>query len=75
MRQGSRSPKALVPNGLGLALTGHYYSNLDHATGYVQHSFDLSAYIGQAISLKYTGSEDASLKTSFVIDDAAIDVS
>jgi PKD repeat protein len=51
------------------------YSNLDHVTGYVQHSFNLSAYAGQNITLKFTGSEDYELQTSFVIDDTALNVS
>jgi PKD repeat protein len=55
--------------------TLHTYSNLDHATGYVQHSFDLSPFIGQTITLKFTGSEDYTMQTSFVIDDTAINVS
>jgi hypothetical protein len=51
------------------------FSNLDHVTGYVQHSFNLAPYIGQTISLKFTGTEDASLQTSFVVDDNALNVS
>jgi hypothetical protein len=51
------------------------FSNLNHATGYTQHSYSLSAYAGQTITLKFTGTEDASLQTSFVIDDTAINVS
>jgi len=51
------------------------YSNLDHASGYALRSFSLAPYIGQTITLKFTGSEDNTLQTSFVIDDTAIDVS
>ncbi|MEV0533045.1 protease pro-enzyme activation domain-containing protein [Kitasatospora sp. NPDC050463] len=50
-------------------------SNADAATGYVQKSFDLSAFAGQTVTVKLTGTEDSSLKTSFVIDDAALSVS
>jgi subtilase family serine protease len=50
------------------------YSNLNHNTGYAQHSFSLSAYIGQTVTIKFTGSEDSSLQTSFVIDDTALNV-
>jgi PKD repeat protein len=50
------------------------YSNLDHNTGYTQHTFDLSAYAGQTITLKFTGSEDYEYQTSFVIDDTALNV-
>ncbi|MFI9272682.1 putative Ig domain-containing protein [Kitasatospora sp. NPDC052896] len=50
------------------------YSNLDHGTGYAQHTFDLSPYAGQTITLKFTGTEDYELQTSFVIDDTALNV-
>jgi PKD repeat protein len=68
--------KVQVLNGSGTVLsTLHTYSNLDHNTGYAQHSFSLSAYAGQKITLKFTGSEDYEYQTSFVIDDTAINVS
>jgi hypothetical protein len=51
------------------------YSNLDHNTGYAQHTFNLSAYSGQAITLKFTGTEDSVKQTSFVIDDTALNIS
>ncbi|WP_206670989.1 protease pro-enzyme activation domain-containing protein [Streptomyces sp. CB01881] len=50
-------------------------SNANAATGFVQKSFDLSAFAGQTVTVKFTGTEDSSLKTSFVIDDAALNVS
>ncbi|MGW2373305.1 M4 family metallopeptidase [Kitasatospora sp. NPDC001683] len=48
------------------------YSNVDAAAGYQQRTFDLSAYAGQTVTLKFTGVEDSSLQTSFVIDDTSI---
>jgi PKD repeat protein len=51
------------------------YSNLDHNTGYAQRSFSLVPYIGQTITLKFTGVEDSSGQTSFVVDDFALNVS
>ena len=67
--------KVQVLNSSGTVLsTLHTYSNLDHGSGYVQRSFDLSPYIGQTITLKFTGSEDSSLQTSFVVDDTALNV-
>ncbi|MEE1782338.1 M4 family peptidase, partial [Streptomyces sp. SP17BM10] len=48
------------------------YSNVDAAAGYQQRTFDLSAYAGKSVTLKFTGTEDASLQTSFVIDDTSI---
>ncbi|HET7815679.1 MAG TPA: hypothetical protein VFL13_15060 [Candidatus Baltobacteraceae bacterium] len=47
------------------------FSNLNHG-GYAQHSLDLSAYAGQTVTIKWTGTEDASLATSFWIDDTAV---
>ncbi|AOR36416.1 peptidase [Streptomyces fodineus] len=51
------------------------YSNLDENTGYVQKSIDVSAYAGQTVTLSFTGTEDYSLQTSFVLDDIALDTS
>jgi len=51
------------------------FSNLNKATGYVQRTANLAAFAGQTVTLKYTGTEDSSLQTSFVIDDVAINVS
>ena len=51
------------------------FSNLNKAAGYTQRSFNLSAFAGQTVTLKFTGTEDSSLQTSFVIDDTAINVS
>jgi hypothetical protein len=48
------------------------FSNLNHNTGYAQHAYSLAAYAGQAITLKFTGSEDFTKQTSFVVDDTAI---
>ncbi|MCX5062477.1 MULTISPECIES: M1 family metallopeptidase [unclassified Streptomyces] len=51
------------------------YSNLDKNTGYVRKSLDVSAFAGQTVSLAFTGTEDSSLRTSFVLDDIALDTS
>ncbi|MER5730658.1 putative Ig domain-containing protein [Streptomyces sp. NPDC002138] len=51
------------------------YSNLNKNTGYAQKSFDLSSFAGQTVTIKFTGTEDSSLKTSFVIDDTALSTS
>lgn len=50
------------------------YSNLNRADGYSPKSFDLTPYRGQTIQLRFVGTEDYSLKTSFVIDDTAVTV-
>lgn len=51
------------------------YSNLNAASGYQQHSVNLAGYAGQSITLRFTGTEGSKLQTSFVIDDAALNVS
>ncbi|EWM10147.1 acid phosphatase [Kutzneria sp. 744] len=51
------------------------FSNLNHSTGYAQHTYDLSAYAGQTITIKFTGAEDSSQQTSFVLDDTSLAVS
>ena len=50
------------------------YSNLNKASGYTQRSFNVSAFAGQTVTLKFTGTEDSSLQTSFVVDDTALNV-
>jgi PKD repeat protein len=68
--------KVQVLNSSGTVLsTLVTYSNLNHVTGYAQHSFSLAAYAGQHITLKFTGSEDFEYQTSFVVDDTAVNVS
>ncbi|MFE0191557.1 M28 family peptidase [Streptomyces sp. NPDC058989] len=47
-------------------------SNTDASNGYTQRTLDLSRYVGQQITLTFTATEDASLQTSFVLDDAAL---
>jgi hypothetical protein len=51
------------------------YSNLNAGPGYTQASFDLSAYKGQTIQIYLVGTEDSSLKTSFIVDDFLLNVS
>jgi Putative Ig domain/PLD-like domain len=51
------------------------YSNLNHNTGYAQHTFSVASYAGQSVTLKFTGTEDYTKQTSFVVDDTALNVS
>jgi Zn-dependent metalloprotease len=51
------------------------YSNLNKGTGYTQRSFNLSSFAGQTMTISFSGAEDSSLQTSFVIDDTALNVS
>ncbi|NUR63622.1 MAG: hypothetical protein HOV87_33920 [Catenulispora sp.] len=59
----------------GTITTVATFSNLNHATGYLQHSYNLAPWAGQTITLKFLGTEDASLQTSFVVDDTAVTIS
>ncbi len=51
------------------------YSNLNKNTGYALRTADVSAFAGQTVTIKFTGVEDSSLQTSFVIDDTALTLS
>jgi zinc metalloprotease ZmpA len=51
------------------------FSNLNKASGYTQRSFDVSSLAGQTVTLTFTGAEDSSLQTSFVVDDTALTLS
>ncbi len=65
--------QVLNTSGTVLATLGTF-SNLNHATGYQQHSFSMNSFIGQTVVIKFTGTEDTSLQTSFVLDDVALNV-
>jgi hypothetical protein len=56
----------------GLLATLATYSNLNAGSSYLQKSFNLNAYIGQTIRVRFYGTEDVSLQTSFLIDDTAL---
>jgi hypothetical protein len=65
--------KVQLRNSSGAVLTTlATYSNLNAGAGYTQVSFDVSSYKGQTIQIFLVGTEDASLKTSFVVDDFAL---
>ena len=67
--------KVQIRNSSGTVLaTLATYSNLNKNTGYTQKSFSLNSYIGQTIQVYLVGAEDASLQTSFVVDDFALNV-
>ncbi len=64
-----------VRNSAGTALsTLATFSNLNHATGYQQKTFDLTSFKGQTIQIFLQGKEDSILQTSFVLDDFALNV-
>jgi hypothetical protein len=51
------------------------YSNLNKAAGYTLRSFDVSSLAGQTVTISFSGIEDSSLQTSFVVDDTALNLS
>jgi Zn-dependent metalloprotease len=50
----------------------HTLTNLNAAPGYQLKTADLSAYGGQTISLTFTGVENSSRQTSFLVDDTSV---
>ncbi len=58
----------------GATTTLATYSNANATGSYVQKSFNLLAYKGKAVTVKFAMSEDSSLQTSFVVDDTALNV-
>ncbi|HEV7655879.1 MAG TPA: M4 family metallopeptidase [Mycobacteriales bacterium] len=48
------------------------FSNLNKGTTYVARSFPVGSFAGQSVAVTFTGTEDASLQTSFVIDDTGL---
>jgi serine protease len=58
----------ITANGTTLAT----FSNLNHISGYAQHTYSLGSFAGSTVTLKFSGTEDASLQTSFVVDDTAV---
>jgi len=56
----------------GTTTTLATYSNVGTSTTYSQKTFDLSAYKGKTITIKFLLAEDSSLQTSFVVDDTSV---
>jgi len=50
------------------------FSNLNAASGYQLHSYNVNVTAGQNLTLTFTGTEDSSNQTSFVIDDVTFTV-
>jgi hypothetical protein len=51
------------------------YSNLNHNAGYSPKTLNASAFAGQTVTIKFTGTEDSQKQTSFVVDDTALTLS
>lgn len=65
-----------ILNGANAALleTLATYSNVDATGTYVQKTFDLLAYKGQPITIRFLGVEDGVYATAFVIDDTSLQI-
>jgi PKD repeat protein len=50
------------------------YSNANAAPGYVHVTLNMNTFIGQSIKIRFLGTEDSSLATSFLIDDVTLTV-
>lgn len=48
------------------------YSNLNKSTAYAKKTFDLAAYRGKTIKVDFLMSEDASLQTTFLVDNVSV---
>ncbi|HEY0804735.1 MAG TPA: Ig domain-containing protein [Pseudonocardiaceae bacterium] len=51
------------------------FSNLNAASGYQSHSFNVSSFAGQTVTVTISGTENGSSQTSFVVDDTALTAS
>ncbi len=68
--------KVQLVNGSGTVLaTLDTFSNLNHNTGYAEHTYNLAGYAGQTVTLLFTGVQTSSTETSFVIGEADLNVS
>jgi hypothetical protein len=63
--------QALDSGGNVLSVLGTF-SNMDASSGYVQKTFDLSAFKGQTVQISVVGKEDARKATSFFVDDCTV---
>ena len=61
------------PNGGSAFSTRATYSNHDAGRGYVACSVDLSAYVGQTVTLRFYGTENGNNRaTGFLVDDVSL---
>ncbi|HEY3505325.1 MAG TPA: putative Ig domain-containing protein [Actinocatenispora sp.] len=51
------------------------FSNASTTGSYIKHTYTLSGAAGSTVTLSFSGTEDSTLATSFLIDDAAVTVS
>jgi hypothetical protein len=50
------------------------YSNVNKSSSYSQKTLNLASFAGKTIRFRFRGVENSSLKTSFLIDDVAVNV-
>ena len=48
------------------------FSNLDAAPGFVTHNFDLGAFRGQTVRLRFASSSDGNQSSWFMLDDVSL---
>ncbi len=56
----------------GVTTTLATYSNASPTSGYVLRTLSLSAFAGKSVTLKFTGTEDYSAATNFLVDDVSV---
>ena len=56
----------------GVTTTKATYSNVNASAGYVLKTIDMTPYVGKSVTVKFTGTEDSSLGTSFLVDDTSL---
>ncbi len=56
----------------GVTTTKATYSNVNASSGYVLRTIDMTPYVGKSVTVKFTGTEDSSLATSFLVDDTSL---
>ncbi|SIM63745.1 M28 family metallopeptidase [Micromonospora cremea] len=61
-----------APSGVSVSFSP---SSVTSAAGYAQRTVNVAAYAGLTVTLRFTGTEDSSLQTSFVIDDVTLQAS
>jgi len=56
----------------GVTTTLATYSNATPTSGYVLRTLSLASFAGKSVTLKFTGTEDSSAATNFLLDDVSV---
>jgi hypothetical protein len=62
----------VLVDGSGVSHTLATYSNLNKSSTYAQKSFNVLTYKGQTVTIRFKGTEDSSLATTFDVDNVAL---